>query len=235
MPATITLLDGSSSASLVLLVLAAVATLADWTSVAKPGRRMVAVEYVAKPAVPLLLMAAVLAAPVADESVRWVAAAALLFSCGGDVALMLPDERGSRFIMGLSSFLVAQLLFATGFLIQPHGSLLLGLAIVVVIAGWPSALVLRSVARGAQELIGPVAVYVAAITLMAGSAVALGLHDPSRRIPAIVGGLAFVASDMLLAINRFVQPIRHEALVVHVTYHVALFGLTIGMLGLSSS
>ena len=38
---------------------------------------------------------------------------------------------------------------------------------------------------------------------------------------------------LLLAINKFVRPLRHESLIVHVTYHVALFGLTIGMLALS--
>jgi hypothetical protein len=52
-------------------------------------------------------------------------------------------------------------------------------------------------------------------------------------IPAVVGAIAFVASDLLLAINRFVRPLRHEALIVHATYHVALFGLTIGILAIS--
>ena len=162
-----------------------------------------------------------------------IAALALLFSCGGDVALMLPDTKGSLFLVGLSSFLVAQILFAVGFLIQPHGSLLACLMVMLLVAGGPSAVVLRSVRRSSPEVLGPVAVYVAAITLMAASAIAVGWHDPARRVAAIVGGLSFVASDLLLAVNRFVRPLRYESLIVHVTYHVALFGLTIGILALS--
>ena len=122
-----------------------------------------------------------------------------------------------------------------GFLIQPHGSLLACLAIMIAVAGAPAAVVLRSVRRSAPELLGPVGVYVAAITLMAASAMAVGIHDPARSnpIPAIVGGISFVASDLLLAINRFVRPLRHESLIVHVTYHVALFGLTLGIVAIS--
>ena len=228
-----TLLSTSWSAPKLLLVAAAVVTLVDWVSVARPEVRMRRLEYVVKPAIPLLLLAAVLLAPATDGAVQAIAALALLFSCGGDVALMLPDTKGSLFLVGLSSFLVAQLLFAVGFLIQPHGSLVACLAIMIIVVSAPSAVVLRSVRRSSPEVLGPVLVYVAAITLMAASALAVGIHDPARRVPAIIGGLSFVASDLLLAINRFVRPLRYESLIVHVTYHVALFGLTIGILAVS--
>ena len=228
-----TLLSASWSTSKLLLVLAALVTLVDWVSVARPDVRMERLEYVVKPAVPLLLLVAVLLAPASDGAVQTIAALALAFSCGGDIALMLPDTKGSLFLVGLSSFLVAQVLFTVGFLMQPHGSLLTCQAIMIVVAGGPSAVVLRSVRRSSPDVLGPVIVYVAAITLMAASAIAVGVHDPARRVPAIVGGLSFVASDLLLAINRFVRPLRYESLMVHVTYHVALFGLTIGILALS--
>ena len=228
-----TLLSGSSTSLKALLTVAAVIALVDWASVARPEVRMRRLEYVVKPAVPILLLVAVLLAPAADGAVQVIAALALLFSCGGDVALMLPDTKGSLFLVGLSSFLVAQILFAVGFLIQPHGSLLACLMVMLLVAGGPSAVVLRSVRRSSPEVLGPVAVYVAAITLMAASAIAVGWHDPARRVAAIVGGLSFVASDLLLAVNRFVRPLRYESLIVHVTYHVALFGLTIGILALS--
>jgi uncharacterized membrane protein YhhN len=228
-----TLLSSNASTPKVMLLVAAIVALADWASVARPDVRMRRLEYVVKPAVPILLLVAVLVAPATDGAVQVVAALALLFSCGGDTALMLPEAKGSLFLVGLSSFLVAQVLFAVGFLIQPHGSLLACIAVMVLIAGIPSGIVLRSVRRNSPEVLGPVIVYVAAITLMAASAMAVGIHDPARRIPTIVGGLSFVASDLLLAINRFVRPLRHESLIVHVTYHVALFGLTIGILTLS--
>ena len=235
MVASSTLLTTSAAAPKVLLLIAALVAVVDWVSVARPDVRMRRLEYVVKPAIPILLLAAVLLAPASDGGVQVIAALALLFSCGGDVALMLPDTKGSLFLVGLSSFLVAQVLFAVGFLIQPHGSLLACVVVMLLVAGGPSAIVLRSVRHKAPEVLGPVGVYVAAITLMAAAAIAVGIHDPARRVPApaIIGGLSFVASDLLLAINKFVRPLRHESLIVHVTYHVALFGLTIGMLALS--
>ena len=229
----ITLVSCTSVASRILLLAAGMVTLLDWISVARPDVRMRRLEFLAKPAIPLLLLGAVLCAPASDRSVEVVAALALVFSCGGDVALMLPDRKGSLFLVGLSSFLVAQLLFAVGFLIQPHGPLLICLATTVAVMAWPALAVLRSVRRSADEVLGPVGVYMTAIAVMAASAVAVGIHDPARRIPAVVGAIAFVASDLLLAINRFVRPLRHEALIVHATYHVALFGLTIGILAIS--
>ena len=233
MAASSTLLTTSAAAPKVLLLIAALVAVVDWVSVARPDVRMRRLEYVVKPAIPILLLAAVLLAPASDGGVQVIAALALLFSCGGDVALMLPDTKGSLFLVGLSSFLVAQVLFAVGFLIQPHGSLLACVAVMLLVAGGPSAIVLRSVRHKAPEVLGPVVVYVAAITLMAAAAIAVGIHEPGRRVPAIIGGLSFVASDLLLAINKFVRPLRYESLIVHVTYHVALFGLTIGMLAIS--
>ena len=233
MAASSTLLTTSAAAPKVLLLIAALVAVVDWVSVARPDVRMRRLEYVVKPAIPILLLAAVLLAPASDGGVQVIAALALLFSCGGDVALMLPDTKGSLFLVGLSSFLVAQVLFAVGFLIQPHGSLLACVAVMLLVAGGPSAIVLRSVRHKAPEVLGPVVVYEAAITLMAAAAIAVGSHDPGRRVPAIIGGLSFVASDLLLAINKFVRPLRYESLIVHVTYHVALFGLTIGMLAIS--
>ena len=233
MAASSTLLTTSAAAPKVLLLIAALVAVVDWVSVARPDVRMRRLEYVVKPAIPIILLAAVLLAPASDGGVQVIAALALLFSCGGDVALMLPDTKGSLFLVGLSSFLVAQVLFAVGFLIQPHGSLLACVAVMLLVAGGPSAIVLRSVRHKAPEVLGPVVVYVAAITLMAAAAIAVGIHEPGRRVPAIIGGLSFVASDLLLAINKFVRPLRYESLIVHVTYHVALFGLTIGMLAIS--
>jgi uncharacterized membrane protein YhhN len=65
---------------------------------------------------------------------------------------------------------------------------------------------------------------------MATAAVASGITPGATNLTVLVGGIAFMASDTLLAINRFVRPLRHEALLVHSTYHVALFGLTLGIL-----
>jgi len=65
--------------------------------------------------------------------------------------------------------------------------------------------------------------YIAVIAAMAVSAIAGG------NAWGIVGALLFVASDSLIAENRFVAPRSWAPLAIMVTYHLALAGLVIGL------
>jgi len=47
---------------------------------------------------------------------------------------------------------------------------------------------------------------------------------------AAVGAALFVVSDAVLALGRFVRPIRHGNLAVHVTYHLAQGLLVLSLL-----
>jgi uncharacterized membrane protein YhhN len=49
-------------------------------------------------------------------------------------------------------------------------------------------------------------------------------------VPTAVGGLVFLASDTVLAWNRFVQPMIRGPLIVIVTYHVAQLLIVVGLL-----
>ena len=64
-------------------------------------------------------------------------------------------------------------------------------------------------------LVAPVAVYLVAIATMAVLAFNVGVPA------AAAGAVLFVVSDTVLALDRFVRPIRHGTLAVHVTYHLA--------------
>jgi len=216
--------------SLIFLIAALGAALLDWVAVSESAPRLRRMELVAKPAVPLLLIGAAATASFSNGAIQVVLIGALALSCVGDVALMLPDPKERLFIVGLSSFLVAHVLFVVALLAMPHGSFLVGIVVAVAIGSVPSIMVLRSIARTAPELLGPVAVYCLTITVMAGAAVASGLGRGGLNWVVVVGGLSFVASDLMLAINRFVRPLPRAALIVHVTYHVAIAGLTIGIL-----
>jgi uncharacterized membrane protein YhhN len=44
------------------------------------------------------------------------------------------------------------------------------------------------------------------------------------------GGILFFTSDLLLAFDRFVKPVRHGALIIMVTYHLAQIALVGGAL-----
>lgn len=204
----------------ILLAVAAVAAAADWVAVVIADHRL---EYVAKPTVLVALVVAAAAIP-ADRidlvDRRWWFVAALVCCLAGDVLLMLPRD---LFIPGLAAFLVGHVLFIVGFLQPPTDTRFsfspTGLIVtVVVVAGveaLPGTVLFRSLVHHQPGLIAPVAVYVVAIVTMV--VLAVNVADP---IAAVGAGL-FLVSDTLLALDRFVRPLRRGSLAVHVTYHLA--------------
>jgi alkylglycerol monooxygenase len=143
---------------------------------------------------------------------------ALVFSLGGDVFLMLP---GNYFIPGLGSFLVAHLFYIV-LLRQGQGwfpsrtALLcvLGLGAVMYGVLWSSL--------GDPVLKVAVAAYVSVIALMAAQAIgrAVVLGDAAARWVA-VGACVFMASDSLIAINKFLTPVPLSPLWILCTYYAA--------------
>ncbi len=215
---------GAVTAFWILVGIAAAAAAGDWVAVARDDRRL---EYVAKPAVLVALIAAAAVLPAGHTDLvdrRWWFVAALTCCLVGDVLLMLPSD---PFVAGLSAFLAGHLLFIVGFLQPPSplgdppfafSALGLSVATAVVVAATivPATLMFRSLVRdGHRELIPPVAVYLVAIATMAVLAFNVGV------LAAAMGAAFFVVSDAVLAVDRFVRPIPRGKLVVHVTYHLA--------------
>lgn len=199
----------------VLLLAAAVAAVVDWRAVSAANKR---VEYVAKPAVLVLLTAMAIALHPEDDGQRaWFVAAAML-SLAGDVFLML---RRDLFLPGLVSFLLAHVAFIVGFHVADGwgsrtGASTAVAAALVVAAAVVGGRVLVGLARNGQgDLRGPVVVYMAVLVVMAIKATVSG------SALAAIGGVLFVASDGTLAWNRFVQPLRWGPVAVIVTYHGA--------------
>ncbi|MCZ7535098.1 MAG: lysoplasmalogenase [Acidimicrobiia bacterium] len=77
---------------------------------------------------------------------------------------------------------------------------------------------------GHSGLSGPVAGYMGVIAAMWVAALASG--NPL----AGVGGGLFVASDSLIAWDRFVRPLRWAGVTIMVTYHLAQAGLALSLL-----
>jgi len=217
----------------ILFGVAAASALVDWVAVARGARRT---EYAAKPAVlaALTLAAAVLPADHTDLLHRkWWFVAALACSLAGDVLLMLPRD---LFVPGLSAFLAGHVLFVGGLLQSPSPpgdppfafsptGLAVAAVVVAAAAAGPAFLIFRSLLRGGHRaLVAPVAVYLVAIGTMAVLAANVG-------VPAATAGAAlFVVSDTVLALNRFVRPLRHGDVAVHVTYHLAQGLLVLSLL-----
>jgi len=190
-----------------LLFAAIVAAVTDWLAVAREWR---ALEWIAKPAtLALLLLWAAL-----GPATSWALLAALTFSLLGDVYLMLPAD---LFLAGLLAFLLGHVAFIAAFDATP---LARGIWFVVVllISAPLSLRLLRAAPDVALRL--AVGVYMVVIALMVGSAIASG------ELIAAGGALLFMASDSMIALNRFVAPFAAARLAIIVTYHLGQVLLT---------
>ncbi len=152
-------------------------------------------------------------------ALRWLLVAALMASLAGDVFLMLP---ANWFVPGLASFLVAHLcylrLFRAGQSWFPSRRALLGtlgFGAVMLAFLWGGL-------GSDTNLKIAVCAYVLVIALMTAQAIgrATVLRDASSTAVAL-GACIFMASDTLIAINRFVQPLPMAGLWVLSTYYTA--------------
>ena len=84
----------------------------------------------------------------------------------------------------------------------------------------------RVALKGSDEaaLVLPVVLYMTVIAAMVVSAIAGGSAF------GIAGALLFLASDSLIAEDRFVSPRVWQPVAIIVTYHLALAGLVLGLL-----
>lgn len=158
---------------------------------------------------------------------------ALAFSWLGDVAL-LGDGDGA-FAAGLGAFLIAQAAYATAFFRQARGGLVRQPPAVWVLAAGViacGALVGTTVvSRTPPALAVPVAVYATAIMAMGvGAALRLTGTNLASFATVFLGAEAFIASDALLAANRFVAPLPAARLAVMTTYCLGQFLIVAGCL-----
>lgn len=168
--------------------------------------------------------AATVARPVPSRH-RWGVVAGLLFSALGDLFLLLPQD---RFVAGLTSFLAAHLCYLWAFtgdhrLAQrPLSFALWGVAGLVLLPWlWPGI---------AGPLRLPVVVYTAALLAMAAQAAGRAYsHRNLAAVMAAAGAALFVASDALLAIQRFRHPLEGGRLWVLGTYFAAQAGIALSV------
>jgi uncharacterized membrane protein YhhN len=211
-------------ATAVAFVVASLFAVGDWIAKARSLRVL---EYLCKPATLVaLIVAAGALDPATDAHTRrtWFVAA-LICSLTGDVLLMLPSD---LFVPGLAAFLVGHLCYLAGFWTHAPSTLALVVAIVVVVAliaplGWR---ILTSIARAGEprELRFAVAAYMAVISAMLATALATG------NVLAAAGAVFFVASDSMIAWDRFVRRFAWAPVAIMVTYHVGQAGLVASLL-----
>lgn len=174
--------------------------------------------YLLKPLTTLVLVAYALLKPAASESYQDWVVAALLLSTLGDICLMFPGK--VWFGAGLSSFLIAHLLFIVAFVegVDPVRPPLWAYGILV---GALPLLVMLLPRAGVLAV--PVLIYCSVILAMflAAAARDATLGDTAARY-ALVGAGIFVVSDSALSIREFRRPYPGAQALILSTYWLAI-------------
>ncbi len=171
----------------------------------------------AKPFTTVLIIAvAVVAGTPVPAAYKMLVTAGLLFSLLGDIALMFPEK---WFTAGLVAFLTAHVLYILAFKPGPGHRASTGLFLPFIFYGLLMVFIL---APGLGKFKFPVFVYIAAITIMAGFAAGRFVDlGGTRPLLAFAGAVLFLASDSVLAYDRFARKIGRAQVIILGTYFPA--------------
>ncbi|NWG08382.1 MAG: lysoplasmalogenase [Chloroflexi bacterium] len=198
-------------------------------------KNLPALERVAKPAVVICLFIWLYVNTGLQGSTFWFGVG-LLFSLAGDVLLMFSLDR--MFLFGLGAFLLAHSSYIAGFKDQ-YLSASGGLLLVVFVLTLSMVRLIRRIissirAKGQNRLVVPVIVYSTALTIMLLGAMTT-IFDPAWTTGASflvsAGAFLFFVSDIVLAWNKFVAPIRNGRRLNIALYHLGQIGLIAGIIG----
>ena len=187
------------------------------------GMLPAALAFVFKPLTTLLVMAHAWPRGVGQSNQRGLIRAGLFLSLAGDVFLLWPQQ---GFLPGLVAFLLAHLAYIAAFCVPVRFA---AKPLVFVAYAALAALILSRLWPGVPVALRlPVLAYVACLATMVAQAGAwwrsrVGTAAPDLQLAraAALGGLLFMASDSLLAINKFGAPLPLSSLWILLTYWAA--------------
>ncbi len=184
---------------------------------------------------PLILISLVIYfgyfAKILNRSIYKFMILALVFSLMGDVLLLFDHLFSSFFIFGLLSFLVAHLLYCYVF-IKKWSAKKNSIFWIVAMFLWAYGLILFFILKNSlANLKIPVIIYILGILAMAISAFgrknSVSVHSFKL---VFLGALLFVASDSILALNKFIFPVPWSHFLVMGTYASAQYLIMKGIL-----
>lgn len=205
--------------------------LIDWIALARRWER---VDVFAKPGVMIALLLWTWLIPVTGwngAEMLWIRLG-LSFSLIGDI-LLLPQI--DRFFGGLSAFLLGHLSYITALSHTPlpiNGSTGPLLLIIFGAAGTTILFIQRKIAESEKSRYRiPVLMYSLVITLMLATAWTT-IFRPSWPTAAAwlvaIGATIFTLSDILLAWNKFIQPLPGARISVRIPYHLGQIAIVLG-------
>ena len=209
-----------TAVAFVLLSLTAVVAVADWLAVANSQRLA---EYILKPLVMVALIAVAATLDPSSDVARVMLIIGLVLSMVGDVCLMVPTD---LFVAGLGAFLLAHVVYVIALISLgvSVGGLLIGMVLMAALAVVVGRRIVQGAASSDSALAGPVAAYIAVISVMVATAIGTG------RFFAVVGAVLFATSDSVLGWTRFLSDFSRSRLIVMVTYHLGQIGLVLALI-----
>ena len=156
--------------------------------------------------------------------------AALGFSWIGDITLQLTQFQESFFLVGLTSFLITQLIYLVAFIITPGKNILffrkIYLLVPVVLYGWG---ILSLLSDGLGDMKIPVTVYTLVILSMLLAAINREKKvNRESFLLVFAGAILFVLSDSMIAINKFSQPFELARIAIMSSYITAQYLIAVG-------
>ena len=172
----------------------------------------------------------------AFETKKWLLTA-LLFSWIGDCILLIADKGELYFISGLVSFLLAHIVLIVLFAQQKSANLSFKKPLFwigVTCATIYLATMLSFLLPSLGDLRFPVTGYALTITIMLKMALKGSLDwKGNSKYWVLIGAVFFVLSDSILAIDKFHSPIASASYSIMITYLIAQFCITYGILKLN--
>ena len=164
-----------------------------------------------------------------QKQTRNIMIVALSFSLIGDILLMFVEQSPHFFTAGLAAFLLAHIMFIVVFLSRKNTQPLLYLfgAFLLVYAAGLFYLIYANLGT----MLVPVVLYILVILSMAISAfIRKGRVNSISYALVLLGAIFFLMSDSILALNKFYKPILFPQVSIMLTYGLAQFLITLGIL-----
>ena len=212
---------------LVLAILFAILeSLALWKNLSK-------LEYIVKPAVMVCLFIWLYNTGLQGHMI-WFGLG-VLFSLIGDVLLMISLDR--MFIFGLIAFLFAHLSYLVGFQNELMTVTVWSFLLIAILSISAVRVMRRIVgamrAHEQTRMVVPVILYSTVITVMLYAAMTTLSNlewKPGAALLVSVGAFLFYLSDLILAWNKFVSPIKNGRIINIAAYHLGQIGLIAGVI-----
>lgn len=186
-----------------------------------------------------------------DTTLLQLMVGAFAFSCIGSISLMLTPETPTDtsvlgipknkyfFLLGLGSFLIAQLLFIASYLRCTWNVSFKAMRVWFspFLVYWllMMGMILPPLSKNPEKRMAvvPVIIYSAILILMAAASIArYGRTNPKSFRLTVVGSCLFVVSDSLIAINFLAaaRPMAQAGFVIMLTYVAAEFLIALGII-----